>query len=197
MEAPAILVTGERRRSGEIEIEKVENGSSEEGRKDNCEKGKVRGKVHGEGLNVRLGREGRRKSETPQLRKKEEQAAGEAGEKAKEGQIRKRDEKTRSVGKRGEDRLATQGNKGATDEEEGGGLRSRKGGSSPHPPPPSSSLLLGADLGLLRGRQGRRKSEVCYRLSKSLAIDFYRHVSAGFSMFLPNNLVNIHDHVHI
>ena len=196
MEAPAILVTGERRRSGEIEIEKVEKGGSEEGRKDNSEKGKVRGKVHGEGLNVRLGREGRRKSETPQLRKKEEQAvAGEAGEKAKEGQIRKRDEKTRSVGKRGEDRLATQGNKGTPDEEEGGGLRSRKGGSSPHPPPPSSSLLLGADLGLLRGRQGRRKSEVCYRLSKSLAIDFYRHVSAGFSMFLPNNLVNIHDHI--
>ena len=168
MEAPAILVTGERRRSGEIEIEKVENGSSEEGRKDNCEKGKVRGKVHGEGLNVRLGREGRRKSETPQLRKKEEQAAGEAGEKAKEGQGRKRDEKTRSVGKRGEDRLATQGNKGATDEEEGGGLRSRKKGSSPHPPP-SSSLLLGADLGLLRGRQGRRKSEV--RLLLGLQIE--------------------------
>ena len=144
MEAPAILVTpGERSRSAEIKIEKVEKGSSEEGRKDNCEKGKVR-----EGLNVRRGREGRRKSETPQLRKKEEQAAGEAGEKGM-----KRDEKTRC--KKGE----AQGNKGTMDEEEAG-LRSGKRGRSPHQPPPSSSLLLGADLGLLRGRQGRRKSEV-------------------------------------
>ena len=196
MEAPAILVTGERRRSDEIEIEKVEKGGSEEGRKDNCEK--VKGKVHGEGLNVRLGREGRRKSETPQLRKKDEQAAGEAGEKAKEGQIRKRDEKTRSVGKRGEERLATQGNKGTPDEEEAGVLRSRKGGSSPHPPPSSSSLLLGADLGLLRGRQGRRKSEVrlllgLHRLGKFLVTDL---VNLYEFQYVPSpKHVNIHDHI--
>ena len=169
MEAPPeILVTGEQMRSPDIEkkVEKVEKGNPEEGREDNSEKRKVRSN-HGEGLHVRQqGREGRRKSETPQLRRKEvQQTAGEAGEKAKEGQSRKRDEKARSGGKRGEDRLATQGNRGATTDEEEGGGKSRKRGSSPNPPhqpPPSSSssLLLGADLGVLRGRQGRRKSEV-------------------------------------
>ena len=151
MEAPPeILVTGEQRRSAtEIEI-KVEKESSdfEVWRKDYCEKGKVR-----EILNVRQpGREGRRKSETPQLRRKEE---SEAGKKAKEGHSRKRDENTRSG-----DRLMTQGNRGTTDEEERG-LRCQKRGSSPNQPAPhSSSLMLGADLDLLRGRQGRRKSEV-------------------------------------
>ena len=162
MEAPAILVTDEQRRSAEIErkFEKVEKGipKCEEGRKDNCEKGNLRSN-HGEGLNVRQGREGRRKSETPQFKINNEEQEDEPGEKAKEGQsshARKREEKTRSGGKRGEDRVATH-NKG-TDEEEAG--RSRKRGSSPHQPPSSSSLLLGADLGLLIGRQGRRKSEV-------------------------------------
>ena len=157
MEAPAILVTGEQRRSAEIE--KVEKGSpkSEEGRRDNCEKGKARSS-HGEGLSVRLGREGRRKSETPQFRiKNEEHDAGESGEKAKDGQSRKREEKNRSGGKRGEERLPIQ-----TKEEEAAG-RSRKRGTSPNQPP-SSSLLLGADLGVLIGRQGRRKSEVRLQL---------------------------------
>ena len=174
MEAPAILVTGEQRRSAEIE--KVEKGSpkSEEGRRDNCEKGKARSS-HGEGLSVRLGREGRRKSETPQFRiKNEEHDAGESGEKAKEGQNRKREEKTRSGGKRGEERLPMQ-----TKEEEAVG-RSRKRGTSPNQPP-SSSLLLGADLGVLIGRQGRRKSEV--RLYKNLVVSPVIH------------LVNIFDHI--
>ena len=85
MEAPPeILVTGEQRRSPDIEkkVEKVEKGNPEEGREDNSEKRKVRSN-HGEGLHVRQqGREGRRKSETPQLRRKEvQQAAGETGEK--------------------------------------------------------------------------------------------------------------------
>ena len=152
MEAPPeILVTGEQRRSTvEIEI-KVEKESSdfEAGRKENCEKGKVR-----ESLNVRqAGRGGRRKSESLQLRKKE---GSESGEKAKEGQSRKRDEKTRSG-----DGLLCQGKGGTDDEERGSSCQKR--GSSPTQPPPSSSFLLGADLGLLRGRQGRRKSEVRLR----------------------------------
>ena len=129
METPSILVTGERKI--ERSTEKVEKGSPEKVDKES-EKGKVR-----EGLNVRK-REGRRKSETPQWRKNENGEDG--GEKGKEGQSRKKVEKTRS------------------DEEEI--RRSQKREPSPHYQPPSSSLLLGADLGVLKGRQGRRKSEV-------------------------------------
>ena len=182
MEAPSILVTGERRLSVEIERnteKKVEKGSPEkveEERQDTCEKGKVRSS-HGEGLNVRK-REGRRKSETPQLRKNENEEDG--GEKAKEGQSRKREEKTKSGGKRGEERLATQ----KKDDEET--RRSQKRESSPHHQSPSSSLLLGADLGVLRGRQGRRKSEV--KVSQiNVLVNIYDHIWAGSCIFVPDN----------
>ena len=112
MEAPSILVTGERRQSVEIERnteKKVEKGSPEkveEERQDTCEKGKVRSS-HGEGLNVRK-REGRRKSEILQF---PSSVNDEEQDKAKEdrgGQSRKREEKTRSGGKREDDRWQIQ-----------------------------------------------------------------------------------------
>ena len=176
MEAPAILVTGER--SGSTEIDRnVEKGSPEfeKGRKDKCEKGQTgsNSSTAGEGWDVRK-REGRRKSEILQF---PSSVNDEEQDKAKEdrgGQSRKREEKTRSGGKREDDRWQIQ------DEDAEG--RSRKRGSSPQPqksPQRSpqhqksplksphhltspSSFLLGADLGggALRGRHGRRKSEV-------------------------------------
>ena len=130
METPSILVTGERRQSAKTE-RYTEN--VEKGSPEKVDKESEKGKVR-EGLNVRK-REGRRKSETPQWRKNENGEDG--GEK---GQSRKKVEKTRS------------------DEEEI--RRSQKREPSPHHQPTSSSLLLGADLGVLKGRQGRRKSEV-------------------------------------
>ena len=176
MEAPAILVTGER--SGSTEIDRnVEKGSPEfeKGRKDKCEKGQTgsNSSTAGEGWDVRK-REGRRKSEILQF---SSSVNDEEQDKAKEdrgGQSRKREERTKSGGKREDDRWQIQ------DEDAEG--RSRKRGSSPQPqksPQRSpqhqksplksphhltspSSLLLGADLGgsALRGRHGRRKSEV-------------------------------------